>query len=369
MDWLDEITKKYKLKTSFFIYNLIYVFIGLAITIFIFSILSVVLGEMEKAVFPENASSELYQLVQNSRLLVVVNKILKNYRSIVFSIATVISSFLGFRRFYKDKIDNVILDLYELTGEVYKEENNNELDILYDKLSYFIDDLNDNKVSLIKEKDAFDKKITDFGHDIKNPLAIVKGNVEMMEFIDKNDKENFESLIISTNKNVKRIENYIKRLESLRKLESIEVNNRRVLLEEFVEVLIMDYSALESEKNLVWNYPKVKTTCYFDDILISEVMHNLINNALRFARETIEINFKLENKMLYVEVLDDGRGFSNEALAKGKTQFFTENPNKGNMGLGLNISNNILSYYSSDLNLENTKNGGKVSFKIKLENN
>lgn len=369
MDWLDEITKKYKLKTSFFIYNLVYIFIGLTLIIFIFSILSVVLGKIEKAVLLGYDSSEFYVLVENSRLLVVMNKILKNHRSIVVSIAIIISSLLGFRRFYKDKIDNVILDLHELTGEVYKEENYNELDILYDRLSDFIGDLNDNKISLIKEKDAFDKRITDFGHDIKNPLAIVKGNVEMMELIDKNDNESFESLIISTNKNIKRIENYINRLDSLRKLETIEVNNRNVLLEEFVEVLIMDYSALESRKKLVWNYPKDKITCYFDDILISEVMHNLIDNAIRFAKENIEINFKVENKMLYVEVLDDGKGFSNEALVNGKTQFFTENPNKENLGLGLNISNNILGYYGGDLNLENTKNGGKVSFEIKLENN
>ncbi|HHX69346.1 MAG: HAMP domain-containing sensor histidine kinase [Miniphocaeibacter sp.] len=369
MDWLDEITKKHKLKTSFFIYNLVYIFIGIAMIIFVFSMLTTILGGIQSAVFVEKNPNELYMLLQNSRITVLINKILKNYRSIAFSIATVVSSLLGFRRFYKDKIDDVILDLYELTGEVYKEENYNELDILYDKLSDFIGDLNDNKISLIKEKDAFDKRITDFGHDIKNPLAIVKGNVEMMELIDKNDNESFESLIISTNKNIKRIENYINRLDSLRKLETIEVNNRNVLLEEFVEVLIMDYSALESRKKLVWNYPKDKITCYFDDILISEVMHNLIDNAIRFAKENIEINFKVENKMLYVEVLDDGKGFSNEALVNGKTQFFTENPNKENLGLGLNISNNILGYYGGDLNLENTKNGGKVSFEIKLENN
>ncbi len=187
--------------------------------------------------------------------------------------------------------------------------------------------------------------------------------------VEKDDEESFSKLMNSTNKNILRIENYIKRLESLRKFENIENQSKEIILQEFIEILIMDYKAVKIDKNITWNFPKEKIICYFDDILISEVIHNLVNNAIRFAKESVEVNFKIVDGFLQIEVKDDGEGFSKEALVNGKSQFFTENPGKGSMGLGLNISSNILKIYNSELILENRENGAMVYFKIKLENN
>lgn len=369
MDWLNEITQKLKLKTSFFIYMILYIFKGLFIaTAFVFVTRFIVdMGRMY------TINNYLYFdkfFIEGNRFIDFLSKLVKNYNSIIYIFFITIFSIIGFRRFYKDKLESSIFDLNELSGSKYKfQEQTSELDELYDNLSEFIDEQNSNKIRLINEKDTFDKKITDFGHDIKNPLAIVKGNVEMMEMIGIDDKEAFSKLLDSTNKNILRIENYIQRLESLRKIENIEIYNKKIILQDFIDILIMDYNAINSSKQISWNYPKEKVICYFDDILISEIIHNLVNNAIRFAKEKIEVNFIVCDNFLHIEVIDDGEGFSNDALKNGKSQFFTEKSGKGNMGLGLNISSNILKKYNSDLILENIKNGGKVSFKIKLENN
>ena len=368
MDWLNEITEKLKLKTSFFIYMVLYIFIGLFIAAaFLFGVRYFVeLGRINSV----NDNLYLDNLFMERNIFIdMLAKLVKNYNSIIYIAFIVVFAIIGFKKFYKDKLESFILDLNELSENTNKsQEKISELDELYDNLSNFIDEQNINKIKLINEKNDFDKKITDFGHDIKNPLAIVKGNVEIMEMIDKDD-ESFSKLIDSTNKNILRIENYIQRLESLRKFENIEIKNNNIILQDFIEILIMDYNIVNLHKKIIWNYPKEKIICNFDDILFSEVIHNLINNAIRFAKEKIVVNFKIQDYNLLIEVIDDGEGFSKEALINGKSQFFTENPGKGNMGLGLNISSSILSYYNSDLILENTKNGGKVSFKIKLENN
>ena len=99
---------------------------------------------------------------------------------------------------------------------------------------------------------------------------------------------------------------------------------------------------------------------------------NIITNAVDFSlnNSTIVINGNINSSQLVIQVIDQGKGFSNKMLKYGKEQFFMEDESRtksGHHGLGLYIANTIITKYNGELLLSNDKNsGGSVTVKIPI---
>ena len=110
-----------------------------------------------------------------------------------------------------------------------------------------------------------------------------------------------------------------------------------------------------------------------------ELIHgirNIIHNAIKFAKTTVDINLICDLKELNVEIIDDGKGFPHdttkmigEPFLKKSEVFSTEEKTKmpaEGMGLGLFIANILLEKTNGQLKLSNVKkieNDGKKRIK------
>ena len=93
---------------------------------------------------------------------------------------------------------------------------------------------------------------------------------------------------------------------------------------------------------------------------LEEIFGNLLENASRFARETVRIRVLDHNvaAQLRIEIEDDGPGLTAEGRKKALKRGIRLDESQPGSGLGLSIVRDIATEYGGDFNLEKSEIGG-----------
>lgn len=163
---------------------------------------------------------------------------------------------------------------------------------------------------LEKIKDEF---VSSISHELKTPLSVLKGGggVLKMGSLGPITPQQEEVLSMMT-RNVDRLTRILNNILDLSRLESghFKINRRAINLKPLIHEFISDFSKGEVngkilvEENIP-NLPEV----FADPNLIIEVLSNLLNNALRYAKTKITITAQLADRAICVSVIDDGPVF------------------------------------------------------------
>lgn len=102
----------------------------------------------------------------------------------------------------------------------------------------------------------------------------------------------------------------------------------------------------------------------FDKQRTEQIVHNLVENAKRVARTTIEILLSRDDDSVTVRVVDDGTGVSAEVLPWLFDAFGPSTASKGS-GLGLHVSREAARAQGGELLLESTGPTG-TTFALRL---
>lgn len=214
-----------------------------------------------------------------------------------------------------------------------------------------------------------------FSHDIRTPLAVLKGYQEMLRNYAPEGKFSEEQLIemIDTMGNqVERLESYTQKMSALQKLEDVDPNVAAVDLKKFAKQCQETGKMLAGELEFefcteVEGLDTLDTASmpmlYIDPELVMEVYENLISNAVRFAKSMIMVtlDYKEKDRVLSFVVEDDGPGFSEEALQRGTDPFYgSEKEGCVHFGLGLYICKTICRKHGGDIKTENRILDGTV---------
>jgi signal transduction histidine kinase len=89
---------------------------------------------------------------------------------------------------------------------------------------------------------------------------------------------------------------------------------------------------------------------------IEQVVLNLLHNAVQAARTRVVLGWTAEPTTALVEVTDDGAGFTDEALARAFSPFFTTKAE--GTGLGLAITKRLVEEQGGQVGAENQASGG-----------
>ncbi|MEI6242593.1 MAG: ATP-binding protein [Chlamydiota bacterium] len=200
-------------------------------------------------------------------------------------------------------------------------------------------------------------------HDLRNPLQVIKGNIDFMEMlgdIPPNQKETIQTIKRQTDKMIDLIKTFL----DVSVIESghLTLNKANIPFQKFLEKSIEDLRWLTKGKNiqivLQNNEPDVSVS--FDPVRIDQVLNNLISNAVKFSpsNTTITIQAKKENSSMVVSVSDEGQGIPKEEI-KNLFTFFTTSSTKpllqkeSSTGLGLAISKKIIEAHSGRMEAKN----------------
>lgn len=93
----------------------------------------------------------------------------------------------------------------------------------------------------------------------------------------------------------------------------------------------------------------------------AEIMHglgNLVENAVEFSREVVELHVGWDDKRVMIDVLDDGPGFPPGLLAELGEPYVSTRREAGRLGLGLFIAKTLLERTGAEIVFRNRQGGG-----------
>lgn len=307
-----------------------------------------------------DAKSILYNLKLNDNEYIILNTNLEDVDSttsvlrnqliyitlIVLLLSIIVSTIIS--KMLNKPIINITKEAKKLaTG-------NRELNIPESKIKE-IDDLRDSLIYASHEINKTDELRRDLlanvSHDLKTPLTMIKAYAEMIRDINKDNEEkrneNLNIIIDETD----RLTILVNDILNLSKLEA----NKETLdlkgfdLVELINDIIKKYNIIKETENYNFILKMPKKAIVKGDInKISQVIYNLINNAINYTGDDLTVTIEvIERKKTYlVNIIDTGKGIKKEELNIIWDKYYKNEKNhkrnKVGTGVGLSIVKNIL---------------------------
>lgn len=199
-------------------------------------------------------------------------------------------------------------------------------------------------------------------HDIRSPLSVLKGYQEMLiEFLPDGtiDMEKAMVMLSESKKQIERMDVFVETMRKMNSLEQRELLPVQITAGQLQAEIQAELEILGTEKKVVLDVPKTKEIFSGDKEVILEVTENLLSNALRYAKERVEVKVEVTVLELTVRVRDDGNGFLDDAEKITKA-FYQQNikDSFSHAGMGMYISRLYCEKHGGILLLENEEAGG-----------
>ncbi len=219
----------------------------------------------------------------------------------------------------------------------------------------------------LEGKQYVEEYVQTLAHQMKSPLAAVRGAVELLEEdLPPEDRRRFLDNLRSESV---RIEDLIGRmlelaaLENRRELRDVRDVDIEALLAEIIESL--QPSLRRKEIDVVVDCP-VPMGVWGEAFLIRQALSNLLQNAVDFSEAGDEISVSLREMPgdAEIRVLDRGAGIPDYAVGKVFERFYSlGRPDTGrkSSGLGLSFVQEVAGLHGGSVRLDNGREGGAVA--------
>ena len=294
--------------------------------------------------------------------------ILYTFGSFIFFLLVCLFIISRIQKRFSKKFENSLDKLkmftqdYNLDSEIriHNEENFIEFSILQKAF----------KNMLIRLKEQSQMQI-DFvnnaSHELKTPIFVLKGYVDMLNDWGKNDKEVLDESLVILKKEIQNMQDLTEKLLFLAKSKNLVAEKNNISLDNALKEVI---------DNLSFAYPKQKINYISSEIFIDSdiallklLFKNLIENAIKYGKDNpINIELKKEKKVKVI-IEDFGVGISEKALPHIFERFYREDEARNreikSYGLGLSIVKEIINLLDIDIQVESQLGKGtKITLQL-----
>jgi len=206
----------------------------------------------------------------------------------------------------------------------------------------------------------------DMSHELKTPLSIIKGEMEVTLKKLRSARE-YEVVLKSSIEEVNRITKLVENLLTLAKLSSkvAVVTKTEIDLKVLLEQVLRDFKTVFDKKQVKIEYllgKNIKVTA--NEAQIRRLFINLLDNALKYtdSKGTVRIILKKEKNKAVVNISDTGIGISRKDLSHIFQRYYrvTTAKEKSGFGLGLSISKAIVEANSGRISAQSALNKGST---------
>lgn len=237
-------------------------------------------------------------------------------------------------------------------------------------LMVYLFTLMDNVLNLFREITDIEKekKITEslfkITHEIKNPIAVIKGYLDMFDISNMEHSKKYIPIIKSE------INRTLTLLQDFLSISKITIEKDLMDVNMLLEDTISSLKPILNNRNVVVSYNVSSNEIYInaDYNRIKQTLINIIKNSIESIQKNGHIKVSTILNKGYVDIIieDNGCGMSKSELTKIKEAFFTTKE-KGT-GLGIYLSNEIIRQHDGEMNFESEIDyGTKVTIKLPLD--
>lgn len=202
-------------------------------------------------------------------------------------------------------------------------------------------------------------------HEIKNPMAVCKGYLDMLDTSDKKQVERYVPII------KEEIDRTLLILKDFLSLNKIKIEKDIMDINLLVEEVIDSVSPLTKQNKIIIEENLIDDEVYIngDYNRLKQVLINLVKNSMEAINKDdgkIFISTNLNNNNFYIFIEDNGCGMSEEILSKIEEPFYTTK--KNGTGLGISLSKEILEAHNFKIEYKSNENvGTSVTITIPLD--
>jgi len=246
-----------------------------------------------------------------------------------------------------------------------------------DELGLLSRSLNNMTEDLQKRTRRAENSSADLAHEIRNPLASLKGASELLETSDQSDRK---KLIEILSHDVSRIDRLVTDYSQMLKDEaSLSREKMKTLnLEDLIKNIVEEFNnnSAAIEKNIKFKIIREKLNgrnLQLSGIWnrLEQVFANCFANAVSFSPNNgdILVNITSNKDMILIKIKDEGPGFTEGDTEKIFRRFYSNRPKKfgEHSGLGLNIVKSIVEMHGGKIKASNrsdSKNGAEIELQL-----
>ncbi|MDO5423132.1 MAG: HAMP domain-containing sensor histidine kinase [Eubacteriales bacterium] len=293
---------------------------------------------------------------------------LQTYGVLVLAIA---GSGISVLLFYRNKLKKPLAELEQASAKIAG--NDLDFQITYenqDEMGHLCLEFERMRAELAQNEQAMWRMVEEeralraaVSHDIRSPLAILKGYQEMLlEFLPDGTigTEQAVEMLEESRKQIERMDTFVETMQKMSSLEQRKLEPEQITAEALEKELQAELAVLAGNGKQI-SLEVLGTSGFFcgDKEVILEVTENLLSNALRYAKERVEVRGTLTAFELRICVQDDGEGFGEE-VEKVTKAFYQQNVKDSlkHAGLGMYLSRLYCEKHGGKLLAENSETGG-----------
>jgi heavy metal sensor kinase len=270
------------------------------------------------------------------------------------------------------RIDKIIKKTDEITTRNLREiVEGEEFDDEYGRLVKTMNEMIHRIRTSVEYMDHFSISAS---HELKTPLTVLRGEIELALKSDKTPEE-YREILKSNQEETLKLINIINRLFYLSKIDNsvIQINKQKVSLKFLIEGILKQFQSLIDDKNMKIVFEENEADEYLIDAdpdLLKQVFINLIENAVKYGLPGSEIRIEIvpgQNRETKISISNFCEYISPESLPKLFDRFYrletSRNSNLGGVGLGLSVVKSIINLHGGEISV-NYSDENKITFTI-----
>jgi len=237
---------------------------------------------------------------------------------------------------------------------------------LYREAAELADTLNFAAHELSKAEGLRRDIISNISHELRTPVTMIIGYAEMMRDIPgESSPENLQIIIDEAT----RLSALVTDILDLSKYQAgtQTINTEEMSLTDMLSDITARYSKLvEADDYMISFYNDGEVFVNADKLKLSQVVYNLIGNAVNYSPDNRQINVvsRRNGEMIRVEVQDHGPGIPADKLEHIWDRFYKVDATKRakitGTGLGLSIAKNILTLHNAEFGVTSAEGVGST---------
>lgn len=222
-----------------------------------------------------------------------------------------------------------------------------------------------------REEISSKKMLANISHDIKSPLTVILGYLEIMR-LNHADNEMLKKVETKANQ----VMNLINQFFTLAKLESgdTNINLGKVNINEICRENVLEFYDILLQKDFDVDLfiPETAIFVQGEKEALQRILYNLLSNVIRYGSDGkyLGVFLRQDKGNVYIDVVDKGKGIEQEFASNVFDRLYTMEDSRnreiqGN-GLGLTIAKNLAKQLEGDIFLNSIPNV-KTTFTVSLK--
>lgn len=209
--------------------------------------------------------------------------------------------------------------------------------------------------------------VNDASHELRTPIAVLKGYANMLNRWGKEDPKILEESIDSIVSETNQMQSLVEKLLYLARNDknSLKLDKELFSISDLIDESLQDMKLIDSDHKYV-SKSENEINFFGDRIALKEALRIFLDNSMKYTLEggTIFVSTKTSHKSIFISIADNGIGISKIDLPHVFERFYRADKSRaksmGGSGLGLSIAKIIIDQHHGSIWIDSIENEGTI---------